>query len=140
MTVTDYNKPLPHPSEESQPFWDGCKRRELLVQKCRSCQTLVHYPRSVCPVDAGTEFDWAPLSGRGEVHSYTVCHRAFHPGFAEDVPYVAAIIELAEGVRMMSNVIDVDPSKVHIGMQVEVVFEDVTEEITLPKFRPVAVR
>jgi len=133
--MSDYGKPLPHPSVESRPFWDGCKRHELLIQRCKKCGTLLHYPRVICPKDASGEFDWVRSTGKGRVHSYTICYRAFHPGFAGDLPYVAAIVELDEGVRMMSNVIGVQPAQVHIGIPVQVVFEDVTAEITLPKFK-----
>ena len=136
--MSEYSKPLPHPTEESRPFWEGCKRHELLIQKCRQCGLLINYPKTLCPNDASTAFDWVRASGRGEVYSYTICYRAFHPAFSPDVPYVAAIVELAEGVRLLSNVVGVDPASVHVGMKVQVQFDDVTPEITLPKFQPVA--
>lgn len=138
--MADYNKPLPVPTEESEVFWEGCKRHELLIQRCKQCHTLIHYPRTSCPEDNSNEFDWMKASGKGNVYSYIVSHQAFHPGFAEDVPYIAAIIELSEGVRMISNVIGIEPDEIQMGMPVEVVFEQAGPEFVLPKFRPVATR
>ena len=136
--MAEYKKPLPIPTEESQTFWEGCKRHELLIQRCKQCHTLIHYPRTSCPTDNSNEFDWVRASGKGNVYSYIVSHRAFHPGFADDVPYIAAIIELSEGVRMISNVIGIGPDEIEVGMPVEVVFEEATPDFVLPKFRPAA--
>jgi uncharacterized OB-fold protein len=128
-------KPLPDPSDLTRPFWDACRRHELSIQRCRSCGALLHYPKVICPHDQGTEFDWAPMSGRGTVHSYVGAYRAFHPAFQDDLPYTIAIVELEEGPRMMTNIV-APPDSVSIGMKVEVLFEDVTDTIALPKFRP----
>jgi uncharacterized OB-fold protein len=135
-----YQKPLPTPSNISQPFWDATKEHRLTFQKCRLCGTNVFYPRDVCPgptcFGIGT-LDWVESSGRGTVYSFTVLYQPAHPSFADDVPYVLGIIEMEEGWRMDSNVINVDPTAVQVGMPVEVVWEDVTPEFTLPKFQPV---
>ena len=130
-------KPLPEPSDSSRPFWDACRRHELRIQRCRQCGTLLHYPKIHCPEDGCDRFDWALMSGKGTVYSFVISHRAFHPAFKPGLPYVVAVIELAEGPRLMSNVIGIDPDYVHIGMAVRVTFEDVNDEISLPKFLPV---
>lgn len=134
--MADYQKPLPHATPETRPYWDAARRHELRVQKCKRCGDLVHYPKPMCPSCHGTEFEWVKMSGRGKVYSYTVTYKAFHPGFAEDLPYAVGIIELDEGVRMMSSIIGIAPDKVSVGMPVDVVFDDVTPEVTLPRFAP----
>lgn len=136
----EYKKPLPTPSHLSQPFWNAAKEHRLVFQQCRICGTRVFYPRDICPgpqcFGVGT-LDWVESSGRGSVYAFTISYQPAHPAFADDVPYVLAIIELEEGWRMNSNVINIDPQEVTIGMPVEVVWDDVTREFTLPKFQPV---
>jgi uncharacterized OB-fold protein len=138
-TASEYKKPLPTPTAVSRPFWDAAKEHRLVYQRCRVCGTRVFYPRDVCP---GPEcfgintLDWAEASGKGWVYAHTISYQPAHPAFADDVPYVFAIVELDEGVRMNSNVVNVDPKEVRIGMRVEVVWDDVTAEFTLPKFQP----
>jgi len=133
-----YDKPLPEITPESKGFWEGCRRHELLIQKCRVCGALRHYPRAMCPNCGSWEIEWVKVSGRGKVYSWMVTHRTFHHGFAGDVPYASVIVELEEGVRLMTEVVDVKSEELYIGMPVEVVFEDVTPEITLPKFKKAA--
>ena len=137
----EYKKPLPTPSQVSQPFWDAAKEHRLVFQRCTLCGTHVFYPRYVCPgpdcFGVGT-LEWVESSGKGSVYAFTISYHPAHPAFADDVPYVFAIIELEEGWRMNSNVINIDPTQVHIGMSVEVVWDDVTPEFTLPKFQPKA--
>lgn len=137
-TDAGYNKPLPNPSFVSQPFWDAAKEHRLVYQRCRLCGTNVFYPRDICPgpdcFGVGT-LDWLESSGKGTVYSFTVSHQPAHPAFKEDVPYMLAIVELDEGWRMNTNIINSDPKDVAIGMKVEVVWDDVTPEITLPKFQ-----
>ena len=130
-------KPVPQPTEASQPFWDACRSHELRIQRCLECGTLIHYPKLRCPQDGSDQFEWAQMSGNGEVHSYVVARRAFHPGFAEDVPYVVAIIELDEGVRLVSNVVGIEPEAVKIGARVTLEWDDSSGEYPLPKFRPI---
>jgi len=136
--MLQYDKPLPEITAESKGFWEGCRRHELLIQKCRVCGALRHYPRAMCPNCGSWETEWVKVSGRGKVYSWMVTHRPFHHGFAGDVPYVSVIVELEEGVRLMTEVVDVKPEELYIGMPVEVVFEDVMPEITLPKFKKAA--
>jgi hypothetical protein len=129
-----YEKPLPLVNEESRPFWEGCKRHQLVLQHCRDCGAYVYYPRALCKACHSDRLHWEPVSGEGTIYSYTVCHRPAGPAFKGDVPYVVALIELKEGPRMLSNIVTDDPESVRIGQAVRVTFDDVTEEITLPKF------
>jgi uncharacterized OB-fold protein len=124
------------PTEETAPFWDAARRGEFLIQECRSCGFRQLPPAACCNRCLSRDLGWTRASGRGTVYSYAVYHRAFHPAFADMVPYVVADIELEEGVFYLSNVVGCAPEDVYIGMPVEVAFERVTEEITLPVFRP----
>jgi uncharacterized OB-fold protein len=135
---TKPQKPQPNPGPASQPYWDACRRHELRIQRCRSCGDLVHYPKLRCPRQGcgGSEFDWPLMSGKGTVYSFVVAERAFHPAFMPELPYVVAVIELAEGPRLMSSVVGVPPHDVRIGMEVEVVWDD-AGTYPLPKFRPI---
>ena len=132
-----YEKPLPVVDVESKPFWDGAKAHKLMLQHCQSCGKYIYYPRTLCPHCKDDKVEWKQASGEGTIYSYTVAHRPAGPAFKADVPYVIALIDLKEGPRMLSNIVTDDPSSVKIGQQVKVVFDDVTEEITLPKFQVV---
>jgi len=134
----EYRKPLPHPTQTSRPFWEGAKAHELRLQRCRACGAHIFYPRAVCPQCLSDDLEWVRASGRGHIYTYTVVRRPAHPAFQDDVPYVLAIVELEEGPRLTTNIVGVAPEEVRIGMPVEAVFEDVTDEVSLPKFRPVA--
>ncbi len=130
-----YSKPLPVPTIESKPYWEACKRHELRIQRCKRCNRYRHDPQPMCPYCHSLEVEWAKVSGKGKVYSYGVTHRAFHPGFADEVPYASVVIELDEGVRMVSRMVDAKTDELRIGMPVEVVFQDITDEITLPMFK-----
>ena len=131
-----YEKPIPKMSPWSKPFWDGCKKHELLIQKCKNCNKFVFYPKIICPFCLSENLEWVRASGCGKVYSYSVIYSYQPEVFSDDVPYVIAIIELDEGVRMMSNIVECDPETVKCGMDVGVVFEKITDEFMLPKFRP----
>ncbi len=135
--MSDYSGPLPVPTPETRPFWEASRRHELVVQRCRACGRHFFYPRAACPHCLSGDLEWQPVSGRGTVHTFTVVHRG-QRNFPLPTPYVIAIVELAEGPRLMTNLvgIEADPAKIRIGLPVEVVFEDVTAEIALPRFRP----
>ncbi len=132
----EYKKPLPRPTLISKPFWDGLREERLLIQRCRACGGLQHYPRPHCIRCLSLELEWVQASGRGTVYSYTIVRRAANPAFAEDVPYVLAVIELEEGPHLSGNVVGIAPEEVRIGMPVEAVFDHVTPEATLLKWRP----
>ena len=131
-----YGKPLPEPSEVSRPFWDGLRERRVRMQRSRRTGEYVFYPREVSPFGAGDVLEWAEVSGRGVVYSYTVARRATAPQWEGDVPYVIAIVELEEGPHLTANIVDCEPEAVRIGMAVEAAFVDVTPEVTLLQFRP----
>ncbi len=134
----EYTKPLPGTDDENKPFWDYCKQHELRMQKCLQCGKFRYPVSPICPHCLHLESEWAKLSGKGWVYSFTIVRRSSHPGFTEDVPYTVAIIETEEGTRLISNVVGCKPEEVRVDMPVEVIFEDITEEFALPKFKPVA--
>ncbi|MGZ8268377.1 MAG: Zn-ribbon domain-containing OB-fold protein [Burkholderiales bacterium] len=135
MSATEYKKPLPTLTEENRPFWEGAREGRLVMQKCGACGHI-RYPIShVCPDCLSYEFEWTPLSGRGEVFSYVVFYQLYNKAFADDIPYNVAQIQLDEGPRMMSNIVGADNDAVKVGDKVEAAFEKATDEITIPKFR-----
>ena len=135
--MSEYSGPVPVPTPETRPFWEATRRHELWLQRCRACGAYVFYPRAACQRCLGAELEWRRVSGRGRLHTFTVVHRGAR-NFPLPAPYVIAIVELDEGPRMMTNLVGIvpDPAKIAIGMAVEVVFEDVSSEIALPRFRP----
>lgn len=134
--MTEYKKPLPHITALSKPYWDATKKHELRLQRCGKCNRFWYPPSFACPFCWSKEFDWAKLSGRGKVNSWVVFHRAYYEGFQEQVPYNVVEVQLEEGPRLISNLVGVKNEGIRPGMPVEVVFDDVTAEVTLPKFRP----
>ena len=128
--------PLPQPSAETQPFWDACRGGELQLQRCGRCGHFWFPPAPQCPECWSRDYQWERVSGRGTVFSFVVYHRVYHPSFRDQVPYTVAVVHLAEGVRFMTRLIDVRPADVRVGMAVEVAFTPLTDEITLPLFRP----
>lgn len=132
-----YNKPLPVPDADTEPFWTACRQGRLTVQCCSACGAKRLPPERFCPHCHSPDSTWEAVSGRGTVYSWIVVRHPV-PGdvYGGDVPYVVALIDLAEGVRMASNIIDCEPDAVRAEMAVEVVFDPVTETVTLPKFRP----
>jgi uncharacterized OB-fold protein len=131
-----YNKPIPVPSFESKPYWEGLRRHLLLMPRCDACRGYWFPPSTHCPHCTSADFTWTPVSGRGKVFTCVVYHRVYHPGFANEVPYSVALVELEEGPRMISNIVGISPGEVACEMPVRVIYEDVTDSITLPKFTP----
>lgn len=134
--MTAYDKPLPRGEEFNGEFYRFCKQHELRFQRCRDCGAWRHMPRESCQACGSFNWAWERTAGKGQVFSWTVIHRALHPGFAPELPYAAVVVELEEGVRIVSHVLDLPVDQLRVGLPVEVVFDDVTPEITLPKFRP----
>jgi hypothetical protein len=134
-SATDYGKPLPAMAGFAKEFYESCGRGELRFQRCTGCGKWRHVPRHKCGQCSSWEWEWAQSSGRGRVFSWTVVSRPMHPDFVDDVPYAPAIIEMEEGVRLVSWVVDCPPDELRKGMPVEVVFDAVTDEVTLPKFK-----
>jgi len=136
--LADYRKPLPHPTPETQDFWDAAKAGELRLQRCNDCAKVYFPPRPFCPACASRSVSSVRASGRGRLYSYVINHRPA-PGFEADAPYAVAVVELDEGPRMMTNIVDTEqtPEALQLDMPVEVSFEAVSDTISLPKFRPV---
>jgi uncharacterized OB-fold protein len=133
-----YAKPLPHLDEENRPWWEALQRHELYLQRCRDCGALRYYPRALCPECLSSRTEWVRSPGTGKVYTFTITYQNGAPGFREALPYVLAYVELDEGLKMLTNIVDCRPEEVRIGMPVAVVFDDVTPAVTLAKFRPVA--
>jgi uncharacterized OB-fold protein len=126
---------LPVPETDSQSFWDALLSEELRIQRCTACGDLRHPPQPMCPRCNDFEHEWALMNGRGSVFSYVVSHQAVHPSLRERTPFVTVLVELDEGPRLVSNLVDVSLDEVEIGMAVEVMFHRVDAEIVLPLFR-----
>ena len=126
----------PPVSEASQPFWDATRERRLLVQWCRDCDRPVFYPREVCPSCLTDDLEWRESAGTGTVHAITVEHRPQNPMFADRVPYAIALVEVAEGWRMLTNVVGCDPLTVAVGTPVAVTWEPLSDGRNLPLFTP----
>ncbi len=133
-TVVKPAQPVPHPTDLSRPYWEGLNRGVLSVQRCAGCGKLRHYPRLVCDQCYALESDWVQASGRGEVHSWTVAHHAFHPGFAGDLPYVLVIVDLEEGVRAMGRLRGVPVEALRLGLPVQFTADQRDDGLTLPAF------
>ena len=131
-----FTKPVPRPTPDTQPYWDGLARGQLLIQRCKSCGSFRHYPRPVCPACWSMDHEWVAASGQGTVHSWTVAHHPFHLGFKAESPYVLLTVDLAEGVRAMGQLRGLDPAALRLGLPVEVDFVREGEGPTLPVFRP----
>lgn len=129
-------KPRPVVQPWAQPFWDATRRHELLLQHCNACDRAIHYPRVACPHCGGDDLDWRRASGRGTLYSFTVVESNAPSAFIADMPYVVAVVRLEEGVQMLSNVVQCDLGELHCDLPVEVVFEKLDDEFTLPRFRP----
>lgn len=131
-----YDKPLPEFRPETKPYWDACKKHELLLPKSKETNKFFFYPRAFSPGDDMSEVVWEKASGKAKVWTFSIHHMGPTKAYKSDGVYVVALVETEEGVKMMTNIINCDPKEVYIGMDVEVVFDDVTSEVTLPKFKP----
>jgi uncharacterized OB-fold protein len=132
------NRPKPPPvvTEESRPFWEACRQGKLLVQYCTQCQRHQFYPRLYCMHCGSNALRWVEASGHGVIYSYTIIHLNKSPEFINDTPYNVAIVQLEEGPRMLSNIVDIDLTELRVDLPVTVVFDQVTDTITLPRFKP----
>ena len=135
--MPEWNKPLPTVVGETRAFWETCRRGQLLVQRCDDCQEYQWYPRGICANCWSENIKWAASSGKGTVWTYTVTYQNRTAGFDQG-PYVLALVELEEGVRMFTNIVECEPREVTIGMPVEVTFVRATDQITIPYFKPAA--
>lgn len=134
--MAEHAKQLPVTDGFDRPFWEAARRHELVMYRCTNCGK--YYDREVaCPDCENPQMAWEKVGGRGEVFTYCIFRRLYHPAWEGDIPYNVAYVKLDEGPLLMTNIVDCSNDKIYIGMPVEVVFEDINEEVTLPKFRPV---
>jgi uncharacterized protein len=133
----EYNaaEPIPVPRKylDFLGFWQGADEGKLVLQKCGGCGAWCHIPQPMCPQCHSVERRWAEVSGRGRVYSWVTYHESPHPAFK--APYSVVLVELEEGMRIVSNLVDVRPDEIEIGMPVEVTFDKVAEGVVLPKFK-----
>lgn len=129
-------KPLPMPNEDTAPYWEAARQGELRMQRCLDCGWVRFPPSLLCPRCHSERAEWSKMSGRGTVFSWVVVHQSQHPAFNPDAPYNVAVIELEEGPRLHTNLVECANDRIRIGMPVEVVFDRINDEVTLPKFRP----
>jgi uncharacterized OB-fold protein len=127
---------VPIPDDSTQEFWEAARHGRLLIKRCLACRRAHFYPRPFCPHCWSEQVVWEEASGAATVYTWSVVHHHDLPPFRDRVPYVAAIIELAEGPRMMTNLVDVDPAQVQFGMPVAVSFRAETDHFSYPVFRP----
>ena len=133
----DYTKPLPAVSNLNRPYWEGLVERELRLQRCSACSRVWYPPGPWCPACWSKDYTWSALSGRGRVSSWVVFHQSYFPSFADDVPYNVAEVELDEGPRLLTNLVDIEEDQIRVGIPVEIVYDPVAEGVTLARFRPV---
>lgn len=132
-------RPLPQPmTPEAKPYWEGARDGKLMIPKCRACGKAFLYPRVLCPFCASREIDWIQASGRGRLYSFEIAHQILNKAFKVKTPVVLAMVELEEGPRLLTNLVEVepDPATLRCDMPVEVVFEKLTDQVSLPMFRP----
>ena len=134
MSTAIPTRPLPQPTTETAAYWAAAQEQRLVIQRCASCGTCQFYPRAFCNSCLSDSIEWINASGHGRIYTYTVCRIAASPAFQSRLPYVVALIDLNEGVRLIANILDADLERVAIGARVSVCFESVSESCTLPQF------
>lgn len=127
---------LPTPDLETQPFWDGAREDKLLIRRCRDCHKTHFYPRPFCPTCWSTNVEWMEASGRATLYTWSVVHRNDLPPFGDRVPYVAAVVELEEGPRMITNVVESEFDSLEVGMALRVAYQPISDDVTIPVFAP----
>ena len=134
--MSEIRHPTPPMDWESRPFWEGCGRHELWLQRCAACDTLRARPLAVCPECLSSGVVWVRASGRATLHTYAITHQNQARGFREALPYVLAYVDLEEGVRLLTNVVNCEAERLRIGMPLEVDFADLEGDVAVPRFRP----
>ncbi len=129
-------RPRPKLERDTRGYWEALRKHQLAIQRCLECKAFRHHPRPMCPECHSLRFEWAPVSGRGTVYTYAIVTQRLHPHWKDEVPYNVVLVELEEGVRIVSNLVGCPNESIRIGMPVKVRFEDVTDEISLPLFEP----
>lgn len=131
-----YDKPIPVLHGEERIYFEEARNHRLVYQRCDDCGAAVFYLRTVCPSCTSESLSIVAAAGNGEIYSFTTHYRAANPSFADDVPYTIVLVDMPEGIRVLADLVECPPEQVRVGMAVEVLFDDVTEELTLPRFRP----
>ncbi|HUF32763.1 MAG TPA: OB-fold domain-containing protein [Acidimicrobiales bacterium] len=134
-TPTRFEPPV---SDDTAPFWEATRDKQLVLQWCTSCQKAIFYPRAACPGCLGDTIEWRPATGFGRVHAVSVQHKPANPFMADKVPYAVALVDLDEGVRLMTNIVGCEPDDVAVDMAVRVTWEPLTDGRHLPLFEPSA--
>ncbi len=129
-------KVVPSPDGLNAEFYAECAKGQLCFQRCNACGAWRHPPRPMCARCGGWQWRWQPSTGRGRIYTWTVTHQAMHPAFADDTPYAVVVVELDEGVRLVSGLRDLAPAALALDLPVEVVIEKVSDTIALPYFHP----
>jgi uncharacterized protein len=121
---------------ETAPFWRAAAAGRLALPRCTDCDRLIWYPREFCPHCGADAVTWTTLTGRGHIYSRTVVRRAPHPAYARAIPYALAVVDLAEGARMLANIVTDDVDAIAIGMAVTAVYDRLSDECAIVRFRP----
>ena len=135
--MPEIKKQLPAITESNKPFWEAARRHELVVYGCSNCGTL-YSQISTCTKCENAQMEWVKVSGKGQVYTFCVYRQPFHPAWADEIPYNVAYVKLEEGPLLLTNIVECDNDDIFIGMPVQVTYEDVSAEVTLPKFRPIS--
>ena len=131
----DLMKPLPAPTQETEPFWQGLRNEQVLLQRCEDCGSWIFYPRSNCSNCLSTNLKWHQVSGEGTLYTFTVTHQATAPHFVDEVPQLIAMIDLNEGVRLTSTLVADESDDLKVGAKVVPVFDHVSDDVTLLRYR-----
>ena len=135
--MSDYLKPLPEIQPHSKAFWDATKEHKFLIQHCKDCDSNIFYPRRDCPECWSNNLDWIEAGGQGTVYSFSITYEGVEEKFVADLPIILAWVDLPEGPRINTNIINCEPEDVSIDMPVEVVYVQATDDVVIPYFQPV---
>ncbi|PQP18363.1 Zn-ribbon domain-containing OB-fold protein [Rhodococcus opacus] len=127
-------RPEPRPTAETAAYWNAAREERLVVQRCEQCGRHQFYPRAFCTACLSENIEWVDSAGAGTIYTFTVCRVPAHPSMADKVPYAVAVIELDEGVRLLTNIVDCPIDRIRVGARVEVRFERISAETILPQF------
>jgi len=136
--TSESGRPLPSPDEESAEFFEAAKQGKLLLRYCQKCDRFLGWDRDICDECHDYQLEWKPASGKGTIYTFTIVHQVITPAFANEVPYNVTYVELEEGPRVKTNIVGVANSDIRMGAPVEVVFESLNGEVTVPKFQIVS--
>ena len=130
-------KPLPIPTPTAKPFWDGLAEHTVRIQQCRACHRWIFYPRVTCPHCWAADLDWQEIPGTGTLYTFTICRKPTHPVFADEVPQLLAVVQLDEGPRLTSTLVNVKEGDIRIGMRLKPFFDDIAgRQVTMLRYQP----